>query len=86
MYDRIVFGYVRDMIHALPRWPNLFPWIFNVADSMLCVGVFLLIVYSLLHKPREDHEPPRRGFEVVKGNDTFVLRDEKGGPVWDWHH
>src|SRR5207249_11238139 len=24
--------------------------------------------------------------EVVKGNDTFVLRDEKGGPVWDWHH
>jgi len=21
--------------------------------------------------------------EVVKGNDTFVLRDEKGGPVWD---
>ena len=24
--------------------------------------------------------------EVVKGNDTFVLRDEKGGPVCDWHH
>jgi signal peptidase II len=54
MYDRIIFGYVRDMIYALPRWPNVFPWIFNVADSMLCSGVFLLIVYSLLHKgPRE---------------------------------
>ena len=24
--------------------------------------------------------------QVVKGNDTFVLRDEKGGPVWGWHH
>jgi len=24
--------------------------------------------------------------EVAKGNDTFVLRDEKGGPVWDWPH
>ena len=24
--------------------------------------------------------------QVVKGNDTFVFRDEKGGPVWDWHH
>jgi len=24
--------------------------------------------------------------EVMKGNDTFVLRDEKGGPVWTWHH
>src|SRR5271157_6308217 len=23
--------------------------------------------------------------EVVKGNDTFVLRDEKGNPVWSWH-
>ena len=22
--------------------------------------------------------------EVMKGNDTFVLRDEKGGPVWNW--
>lgn len=24
--------------------------------------------------------------EIVKGNDTFVLRDGKGDPVWDWHH
>lgn len=23
--------------------------------------------------------------EVVKGNDTFVLRDAKGEPVWNWH-
>jgi len=53
MYDRIVFGYVRDMIYALPRWPNVFPWIFNVADSLLCTGVFLMIAYSVLHRPRE---------------------------------
>jgi len=55
MYDRISYGYVRDMIHALPRWPRAFPWIFNVADCLLCVGVFLMIVYSLVHKPR--HAP-----------------------------
>jgi len=24
--------------------------------------------------------------EVVKGNDTFLLRDEKGNPVWNWRH
>ena len=55
MYDRIQFGYVRDMIHALPQWPRAFPWIFNVADCLLCVGVFFMIVYSLVHKPH--HAP-----------------------------
>ena len=24
--------------------------------------------------------------EVVKGNNTFVLRDAKGDPVWSWRH
>src|SRR5882672_11900009 len=45
LYDRVVFGYVRDMIHALPRW-GIFPWIFNVADVMLCSGVGLMVLYS----------------------------------------
>ena len=46
LYDRMRFEYVRDMIHALPRWDKLFPYIFNVADSLLCVGVFLMIIHS----------------------------------------
>ena len=24
--------------------------------------------------------------EVVKGTDTLLLRDDKGKPVWNWHH
>src|SRR5215204_4627334 len=67
LYDRIVFGYVRDMIHALPGWSwpgtwqiggypagrerDVFPYIFNVADILLCVGVGLMIVYSLFFAP-----------------------------------
>lgn len=69
LYDRIMFGHVRDMIHALPgqrfsgtwqipifNYPappdrQVFPYIFNFADMLLCTGVFLMIVYSLLHKP-----------------------------------
>jgi signal peptidase II len=60
MYDRFFLGYVRDMIYALPGklWPEgihrllpmlppeIFPWIFNVADMLLCSGVFLILVYS----------------------------------------
>jgi signal peptidase II len=55
MYDRVALGYVRDMIHALPMWPHFFPWIFNVADSLLCVGVGLMLLYSFFHTP---HHPP----------------------------
>jgi signal peptidase II len=60
LYDRIVYSGVRDMIRVLPQWPNLFPWIFNVADMFLCTGVFLLLVASLpmfQDKPDASHEP-----------------------------
>jgi signal peptidase II len=76
MYDRLHFGYVRDMIHALPgwQWPtwfvrllpsawqppvgrglDVFPWIFNVADSLLCVGVGAMLVYSFFAEMRRKH-------------------------------
>jgi signal peptidase II len=61
LYDRIVFGYVRDMIYAFPNlhWSDLwkalpqmevFPWIFNVADSMLCTGVGAMFLYTTFRK------------------------------------
>jgi signal peptidase II len=73
LYDRMVYGYVRDMIYALPgwRWPGswrvpglnypgldreVFPWIFNIADTLLCVGVGLMVIYSffLAQEPTRD--------------------------------
>ncbi len=66
MYDRIVFGHVRDMIHALPRWPALFPWIFNVADVLLCTGVGLLLIYSFLN--------PRRPAPAAVDGETASVR------------
>ena len=64
MYDRVCYSYVRDMIHALPGWLNplrgvfpswqyVFPWIFNVADIMLCTGVGLTLVLGLFHQKPE---------------------------------
>jgi signal peptidase II len=49
LYDRIVFRYVRDMIHMkTPHW-DPFPYIYNVADSLLCVGVGLMVMHSFFH-------------------------------------
>jgi signal peptidase II len=59
LYDRILFGYVRDMIHALPQWPKFFPWIFNVADSFLCVGVGLMVIYSMVSEQRTKRQRPQ---------------------------
>ena len=58
LYDRVTFGYVRDMIHIFPGWPKLFPWVFNVADSFLCTGVSLMVIYSLFsdHVQKKERE------------------------------
>ena len=41
LYDRAVYHGVRDMLRFYVDW---YPYIFNVADALLCVGVPLLIV------------------------------------------
>ena len=55
LYDRLVFGGVRDMLLLFPditlpfgwSWPGgargLYPWIFNLADVYLVTGIFVLM-------------------------------------------
>jgi signal peptidase II len=59
LYDRLVHGFVRDMIHIFPGWQwvgtqiEVFPWVFNIADALLCVGVGAMIIHSLFFAPDE---------------------------------
>jgi signal peptidase II len=61
LYDRAKFSYVRDMIYALPGkyifGREAFPWIFNIADTLLCTGVALMILHSFFHSPGKADKP-----------------------------
>ncbi|MCA9302618.1 MAG: signal peptidase II [Phycisphaerales bacterium] len=58
LYDRVLFGCVRDFIHPLPgvnmpfglSWPGgsdeLWPYVSNVADLFLIIGIVLLVIHT----------------------------------------
>lgn len=64
LYDRVRFACVRDFLHPLPglrlpfglRWPSgspeVWPYVSNVADAFLLVGIALLIAYSWRTPPK----------------------------------
>ena len=51
MSDRIVFGYVRDMVDLRWHGQNVFP-IFNVADVVLWLGIGCFLLHAYLHRPK----------------------------------
>ena len=55
LYDRIFNnGYVRDFIDIL-YWPGRHWPAFNIADSMLCIGVGLLLISILTDRHSQTH-------------------------------
>lgn len=70
LYDRFVFGAVRDFLHMLPRWElplglawpgggrEIFPWIFNLADVFLLTGMAILLL--TLHRAERATAPDDR--------------------------
>ncbi len=65
LYDRLAIGVVRDFLHPLPglKWPfglrplggngEIWPYVSNVADALLLVGIVILLGY-LYRREREE--------------------------------
>lgn len=61
LYDRLAYGLVRDMLLLFPgvnlpfglHWPDgsagLYPWIFNIADVCLVIGLIVLMILMYRH-------------------------------------
>lgn len=68
LYDRVKYACVRDFLHPLPgvqlpfglAWPGgsteLWPYVSNIADAFLLIGIGLLVIYSWRTPPK-----PRAG-------------------------
>ncbi|MGV6814537.1 MAG: signal peptidase II [Phycisphaerales bacterium] len=76
LYDRLQYACVRDFIHPLPRihlpfgitWPGgnaeLWPYVSNVADAFLIVGIIMLMYHSWRLPDPSQHAQQDTGEEV----------------------
>ncbi len=63
LYDRLLFACVRDFLHPLPHATipftsgrPLWPYVSNVADAFLIVGIGGLLLFSFARRPTETSE------------------------------
>lgn len=93
LYDRVVYACVRDFIHPLPgvelpwglRWPNngsaeVWPWVSNVADAYLIVGIGLILWHSWRHEPGPGRRAERGGIAPADAAPASAARDDVRGP------
>lgn len=50
LLDRLRFGFVVDFIHM--HWKEVldYPWLYNIADACIVVGLVLLLIFSFMNK------------------------------------
>lgn len=72
MIDRVMLGYVIDFIDFC-AFPNLWKWVFNIADACVCVGVGILMLWLILDMVKEYKQEKREKQEktnIAQGKDN----------------
>ena len=75
MIDRVRLGYVIDFIDFC-AFPSIWMWVFNIADSFVCVGAGLLLLWTVLDFVRESREEKAK--KLAMAQDTQNNNGENG--------
>lgn len=73
LFDRVIYGAVVDFIETYPLGYS-FP-IFNIADILVVVGSFYMIIYMFI----EDHRNKKASQERILTEEELIDRDENNG-------
>ena len=65
MIDRVRLGYVIDFIDFC-AFPSIWMWVFNIADSFVCVGAGLLLLWTVLDFVRESREEKEKKLAMAQ--------------------
>ena len=70
MIDRVLLGYVIDFFDFC-AFPQIWRWVFNVADVFVCVGAGMLMLYLILDtvKVAKEEKAKKAAAEDVAAND-----------------
>jgi signal peptidase II len=69
MIDRVMLGYVIDFIDFC-AFPNLWKWVFNIADACVCVGVGILMLWLILDMVKEYKQEKQEKTNIAQGKDN----------------
>ena len=73
MIDRVMLGYVIDFIDFC-AFPKVWAWVFNIADSCICIGVGLLVLYVIMLSVAE-----YKASKIDKNQVEAAVPDDVGG-------
>ena len=76
MIDRVLLSYVVDFIDFC-AFPEVWKWVFNIADSFVCVGAGMLILYLILDTIRLTREEKAAKLAAKTAAESQDICDEQ---------